>query len=70
MTCPLIRFQQDLVKLLEGWQRDGDRIILFMDANQHIYDGPIGKVLTDTNGLNMKEAILASTGAHIGATTY
>ncbi len=32
---------------------------MFMDHNEHVYDGPLGKALGERDGLNLQEAILA-----------
>jgi uncharacterized protein (UPF0332 family) len=69
-TCPLIRFREDLVNQLTQWRDEGDRLIVFMDANQHVYNGPIGKLLTDENGLMMEEAVLKCTGKQTGPTYF
>jgi hypothetical protein len=69
-TCPRMRFKQDLVRLLEKWREQGDRIIVCMDANEDIYRKSIGKTLTDEEGLNMREVVGEYTGQKIGATYF
>jgi hypothetical protein len=39
----------------------GDEIILFIDVNKHVYNGPLAKALKD-NGLLMEEQTLHLTG--------
>ncbi len=70
MTCPSKLFQQHLVQQLKQWRSEGDRIILFMDHNKHTYDGPLGRVLADTEGLGLQEAVLPHTGKRTGATFF
>ena len=41
-----------------------------MDANEHIYKGKLGEMLTDREGLSMIEAVSESTGKHLGATFF
>jgi hypothetical protein len=48
------------------WWESGDRIILFMDHNKHVTNGPLGRVLGDNNGLDLREAIIQHTGARPG----
>ncbi len=43
---------------------------MFMDHYKHVYDGPLGKVLGDRDGLNLQEVILTHTGAPTGATFF
>ncbi|EJK52704.1 hypothetical protein THAOC_27993, partial [Thalassiosira oceanica] len=42
---PRKRFDEDLLTELSRWKDEGDEIILMMDANQHIYDGKLGRSL-------------------------
>ena len=70
LSCPRVRFRQDLVKRLKQWQEEGDRLIVCMDANEDIYKKSIGKTLTDTEGLNMVEAVGEFTGKKIGPTFF
>jgi hypothetical protein len=65
-----VRFQQDLVKALKQWREEGDRLIVCMDTNEDIYKKLIGKTLTDTEGLNMVEAVGEFTGKKIGPTFF
>ena len=53
MTCPRIKFQEDLVAQLLEWRQQGDRLIVCLDANEDIYKKSIGKALTATSGLTL-----------------
>jgi hypothetical protein len=55
---------------LKQWHLEGDKIILFMDHNKHIYDGPLGRALSDPGGLGLQEAVLRQTGRRTGATFF
>jgi hypothetical protein len=68
LTCPRKIFWRELIKQIKSWREAGDRIILFMDHNKHVTNGPLGKELGDKNGLNIREAIIQHTGASPGAT--
>jgi len=41
-----------------------------MDHNEHVYDGMLGKTLSDREGLNLREVILHTTGRQTGATFF
>jgi hypothetical protein len=43
--------------MLTKWKEEGDRIIMCLDANEHIYKKSIGKALTDRERLAMKEVV-------------
>ncbi len=70
LTCPLIMFRQQLIKQLNKWRAEGDRIVLFMDHNEHVYDGALRKMLSDSTGLNLQEVILQHTSTRTGATFF
>jgi hypothetical protein len=70
LTCPLIMFCQQLIKQLKKWRAEGDRIVLFMDHNEHVYDGAPGKALSNSTGLNLQEVILQHTDTRTGATFF
>ena len=70
MTCPRKRFREDLVKQLRKWRENGDRLIVYMDANENIYTKSIGTTLTKATGLSMQEAISKFTGKKLGATFF
>jgi hypothetical protein len=69
-TCPRKRFIDDLSKQLEKWQEAGERLIVCMDANEHIYKKKIGRTLTDPSGLGLKEVVGEFTGEKLGATYF
>ncbi len=70
LSCPRRRFREDLIKQLEEWREEGDRIIICMDANENIYKKSIRKALTNKEGLNMVEVVGEFTGKKIGATFF
>jgi hypothetical protein len=70
LTCPLIMFRQQLMKQLKKWRAEGDRILLFMDHNEHVYDRALGRALSNSTGLNLQEVILQHTGTRTGATFF
>ena len=57
-TCPRKCFREDLIKQMKTWHSRGNRLIVCMDANDHIYKEAIGTELTDNNGLAIKEVVL------------
>jgi hypothetical protein len=67
---PAQKFREDLVAQLTRWQNDGERLIVCLDANEHIYKKSIGKALTDIEGLAMKEVVGDFTGTPIGSTFF
>lgn len=69
-TCPRTRFREDLIKQLVEWREQGDRLIVCLDANEHVYRKAIGKALTDRDGLNMSEVVGDFTGQRLGATYF
>ncbi len=70
LTCPNKLFRVHLLHQLAKWRAAGDRIILFIDHNEHTYDGPLGRALANTSGLALKEAVLQHTGKRTGATFF
>ena len=40
-TTPRQMFQDDLINLLRLWREKGDRLVLLMDANDHVVDGEL-----------------------------
>jgi hypothetical protein len=70
LTCPIVLFQTHLVTQLTKWRTEGDRVVLFMDHNEHVINGPLGKALANKEGLNLREAILQHTGTSPGATFF
>jgi hypothetical protein len=70
LTCPQTKFREDLVAQSTRWRNDGDRLIVCLDANEHIYKKLISKALTDIKGLAMKEVVGEFTGTPIGSTFF
>jgi hypothetical protein len=61
LTCPLNLFCKHLVKQIKQWLAEGDRMILFMDHNEHVINRALGKALADKEGLDLWEAIVQHT---------
>jgi hypothetical protein len=70
LTCLLILYKRDLIKQLQQWQEAGEKIFLFMDHNEHVTKGALGKALGDRDGLDLQEAIIYHTGKSPGATFF
>ena len=70
LTCPPTKFREDLVAQLMQWRKDGDHLIVCLDANKHIYKKSISKALTDIKGLAMKEVVGEFTCTPIGSTFF
>ena len=70
ITCPRTLFRQHLTAAITKWRAAGERIVLFMDHNEHAYDGMLGRALSDREGLNLREVILDTTGERTGATYF
>jgi hypothetical protein len=70
LTYPQTLFRRYLTAAIAKWRDAGEKIVLFMDHNKHVYDGVLGKALSDRNGLNLQEVILKQTGAPTGATFF
>ncbi len=70
LTCPRTKFREDLVAQLMRWRKDGDCLLVCLDANKHIYKKSIVKVLTDIKGLAMKEVVGEFTRIPIGSTFF
>lgn len=51
---PRVQFLLDLQVLLSQWKAEGKRLVVCLDANEDIYKGVLGKVLTNPNGLNLR----------------
>ena len=45
-TTPYSLFANDLLAAVKCWRAAGDRIILFIDSNEHILHGPLAQLLT------------------------
>ena len=67
LTCPRTLFRRHLTAAIAKWRAAGERIVLFMDHNKHVYDGMLSKALSDREGLNLREVILDITGVQTGA---
>ncbi len=70
LICPNKLFRKYLVHQLKQWCHGGERIILFMDRNEHTYDGSLGRVLLDPGGLALQETVLKHTGKRTCATFF
>ena len=70
LTCPRVKFRNDLVDLLGKWRSEGDKLIVCLDTNKHIYKKLIGKSLTDIDGLAIKEVVGDFTGKAVGSTFF
>jgi hypothetical protein len=55
---------------LKKWQWEGERLVVYLDANEDIYRKLIGRSLPKSNGLNMSEAVGNFTGKKIGPTFF
>ena len=70
ITCPQVKFREDLGKLLKDWRAGGNKLVVCMDANENICTQALEKMLTDPEGLGMVEAVGAYTGKKIGPTYF
>ena len=61
-TCPRTHFRNDLVKQLKKWRKEGNRLIVCLDANEDIYLESIGRELSHFTGLGMQEVVGQFTG--------
>ncbi len=64
LMCPLTLFCQHFTAVIQKWRAAGERIVLFMDHNEHVYDGALGKALSD------KDSILKHNSLRTGATFF
>jgi len=55
---------------MKQWWKDGERLILCLDANENIYRGELGRRLTKLDGLGMKEVVGGFTVRQLGATYF
>jgi hypothetical protein len=69
-TCPRAHFREDLLRQMKQWRKDGERLILCLDANENIYRGELGRRLTKLDGLGMKEVVGEFTARQLGATYF
>ncbi len=70
VTCPRVKFWEDLIHLLKTWREAGDRIVVCLNTNKDTYSKAIGKALTEEGGLEMKEVVGEYTGKKIGPTHF
>ncbi len=70
LTCPLTLFRQHLTTAIWKWKATGERIVLFMDHNKHVYNGTLGKTLSDREGLNLSKVILKHIGLQTGTAFF
>jgi hypothetical protein len=68
LSCPRKRFEEDLIKQLEEWRNEGDRLVVCLSTKKYIYKKSIGKALTNEDGLYFSEVVGDFTGKQIGAT--
>ena len=69
-TCPRRKFEHDLISLLTDWRSQGRRLIVCLDANDHVYDSRLGKALVSTPNLDLQEAVSRFTGTQLTATHF
>jgi hypothetical protein len=55
---------------LSKWRSEGDKLIVCLDTNEHIYRKALGRSLTDIEGLSMKEVVGDFTGKAIDSTFW
>ena len=70
LTCPRKRFREDLVRKLKEWRKEGNRLIVCLDANEDIYLESIGRELSNLTGLGLQEVVSQFTGKRLGATFF
>ena len=54
-SCPRKLFREQLMATLRQWREKGDRLVLFIDANEDMRDGPIQRELS--SALDMYDAV-------------
>ena len=70
LRCPRVRFREDLIELLTRWRSEGNKLIVCLDANENIYRKSLGKALTNSDTLAMKEVVGSFTGKPIRPTYF
>jgi hypothetical protein len=70
LNCLWVKFREDLVAQLSKWRSEGDKLIVCLDTNKHIYRKALGRSLTNIDGLSMKEVVGDFTGKAIGSTFF
>jgi hypothetical protein len=66
-TCPRARFREDLLRQMKQWRKDGERLIMCLDAND---PGELERRLTKLDGLGMKEVVGEFTAWQLRATYF
>jgi hypothetical protein len=56
MECPRQTLLRELRQQLISWRSAGDRLVVFLDANEDMTKGPYYNMLTG-EGLNLQEAV-------------
>ena len=71
-TLPALgsNFWEALVAQLSKWRSEGDKLIVCLDTNEHIYRKALGRSLIEIDGLSMKEVAGDFTGKAIGSTFF
>lgn len=59
--CPRKIWRKDLIKALIQWRNEGDKLILLMDSNENMENGPLARLLQQED-LQMKDIIKHKTG--------
>ena len=67
---PRWHFLADLKQLLEQWKDKGSRLVVCLDANKDVCNGVIGWTLTETDVIDMVEAVHPGTGKKLRATHF
>ncbi len=68
--CPRTLFKEHLIDQLKKWRESGDRLVVCMDVNEHIYKKSIWRELTDPEGLAIQEVVGEFTQRPIGTTFF
>lgn len=63
---PRTIFFEDILHFIASCRANNEEVILFIDANEHIYNGRLGKALSGEE-FNMKEQFFTVTGKHAPA---
>lgn len=69
-SCPRKSFLMDIKRQLEKWMEEGERLIICMDNNVHIYCKQIDWTLTDPSWFGLKEVVGDFTGQQLGCTYF
>ena len=60
----------NLIAQLKKWHKEGNRLVVCLDANKDIYKKSLGKSLTNRDGLGMLEVVGDFTGTKIEPTFF